>query len=195
MWKSFLAKLDAFLEELVYGDRNLVVLDHMLPSKQPVIPLQTSPIEELPPQVAPSTNPDILVPWDSQKHNYHNVRVLCDLSYLTVEEKNLICACVYQESEFYNYLPNGNPVIHENKSLNGVLLSTDWGIVQINDYWHVQKYPDFSSSKKIMDNPQKAVQFMIDAYKDGGLNQWVSYSSGAYKQWLSPTSPMWALKS
>lgn len=63
MFKSFLAKLDAFLEELVYGDRNLVVLDHMLPSKQPVIPLQTPPTEEVPPQVAPSTPKGLLIPF------------------------------------------------------------------------------------------------------------------------------------
>lgn len=174
------------IEEALQGDYNSVTIDHMTTPNVPSEP-QNAPVEPT------AANPDVLVAWDNQKHNYHNARVLCDLSFLTLEEKNMICACLYQESGFYNYLPNGNPVKHENLSLAGVLLSTDWGISQINDYWHVQKYPDFPSAEYIMENPQKAVQFMIDAYKEGGLNQWVSYSSGAYKQWLLSTSPMWSL--
>jgi hypothetical protein len=157
---------------------------------QPPAPtLATAPSS---PQIAP--NPDTLAPdWATQQHNYHNVRVLCDLAGLTVDEKNVICACVYQESNFFNYEANGQPMRHLNTSADGTLLSTDWGIAQINDYWHVTKYPDFPSSAFIMANPQKAIQFMIDAYKGGGLNQWVSFSTGAYKQWLLPTSPMWDL--
>lgn len=171
----------SWIDEMFGGDK-MIPVTVILPSMP-----QTTPTLSVEP------NPDVLTTWDTQKNNYHNARVLCDLSFLTVEEKNLICACLYQESELYNYLPNGQPVTHQNKSVNGVLLSTDWGIAQINDYWHVEKYPDFSSSTDIMANPQKAVQFMIDAYKNGGLNQWVSYSSGAYQKWLSTGSPMWLL--
>lgn len=43
MWQNFLNKLDSFLEQLIHGDKNLIILDHMVPSKQPVIPLQTPP--------------------------------------------------------------------------------------------------------------------------------------------------------
>lgn len=192
MWKSFLAKLDAFLQELVYGDKNLIVLDYMAPSKQPVIATQTPITEELPVKATP-TNPDVLGPWDSQKHNYHNVRVLCDLSGLSLEEKNLICSCVYQESEFFNYLPNGNPVEHKNLNKDGSVSSTDFGIAQINDWWHVIEYKDFPSTEYILANPDKAIQFMIDKYKAGQLSQWSSYATGANRQWLLSTSPMWNL--
>lgn len=178
MWLNLVA-----LFKFLFIPKEPIVVDHMTISNTPPEP-QNEPT---------AANPDVLIPWADQKSNYHNARVLCDLSFLTLEEKNVICACLYQESEFLNVFPNGNPVKHENLSVAGVLLSTDWGIAQINDYWHVQKYPDFPSAAYIMANPQKAVQFMIDAYKEGGLNQWVSYSSGAYKQWLLSTSPMWKL--
>lgn len=119
----------------------------------------------------PAQNPDVLRSnWDSQQNNFHNVRVLCDLLGLTIDEKNLICACIYQESQFFNYKPNGQPVTHENY-VKGVLASTDWGICQINDYWHVKKYPDFVSVESILKNPDKAVEFMIHAYLNGNLKQ------------------------
>ena len=145
-----------------------------------------------PPQNANAApvNPDsVMYPWDTQQHCYHNVRVLCDLSGLTLAQKDVICACIYHESRFENSAK------FENKDGNGKVWSTDWGICQINDYWHVTRYPDFPSVAYILANPAKAVQFMIDAYKRGALGEWVSYSSGAYKQWLAPNSPMWGLAS
>jgi len=124
--------------------------------------------------------------WSTPKAAWHSVRVLCDSAGLNLEEKNLLCACIYQESQFLNTATHKNFV-------GGVLSSTDWGLCQINDWWHVTKYHDFPSAEFIVNNPDKAVAFMIDAYKNGGLSQWVSYSSGAYRQWLSPGSKMWML--
>ena len=151
-------------------------------------PAPKTPVEASQPQETPFT----VIPWDTPKHNWHNFRVLCDLANLTLDEKNLLCACVYQESQFNNFLPSGSPVTHANL-VNYKLVSTDWGLCQINDYWHVRKYPDFPSATYIMDNPDKASNFMIDCYKNGLLKQWVSFSSGAYLKWLEPTSPMWGL--
>ena len=177
--------LDDILEAIVYGDKPV--------QKPVVIPQQLSPlIHPLMPK--PIINPDVLRSnWDSQQNNFHNVRVLCDLAGLTLEEKDKICACIYQESQFWNYLPSGQPVENHNR-LNGRIVSTDWGIAQINDYWHITKYPDFVSVESILKNPDRAIEFMITAYKAGTLKQWVSYSSGAYKQWLLPNSPMWKLR-
>lgn len=132
-------------------------------------------------------NPDILAPdWDTQQHAYHNVRVLCDLAGLTFEQKNIICACIYQESRFKIGIK------HANVS-NGVVESTDYGICQINDYYHIGAGKDFPSAEYVLDNPDKAVAWMIQMYQRGSIGQWVSYSSGAYRQWLVPSSPMWLL--
>lgn len=158
-----------------------------LPPVVPTVPEPTAPIP------APVDPDNIFYPWDSPKHNYHNVRVLCDRSNLTVSEKNIICACIYQESQFYNYLPNGKPVSNQNRLANGSVGSTDWGICQVNDYYHLGVGKDFPSVNFALANPDKVVAWMIGMYQHGLLRQWVSFSSGAYRQWLSTASPMWIL--
>lgn len=131
--------------------------------------------------------------WETQKDSYHAVRVLCDRAGLSLEEKNTICACIYQESQFFNHLPNGQPVKHENKSAQGTTLSTDWGLCQINDYWHIGPTKDFPTVQYVLDNPDKIVSYMIDMYQHNLLRLWSSYSSGAYRKWLNADSPMWEL--
>lgn len=159
------------------------------PSADVALPSQQMPVPATP------VDPDSVVyPWDSQKHNWHNVRVLCDKAKLSVADKNIICACIYQESEFFNILPSGLPVTHKNMNAASELLSTDWGIAQINDYWHVKATPDFPSAEYIVAHPEEAVGYMIRCYKAGNIDLWSSYVSGAYKKWLSlKTSPMWEL--
>jgi len=56
MWKSFLAALDAFLEELVYGDKNTITLDYMTPSTPPQpSPQPPPPTTEAQPSPSPMT--------------------------------------------------------------------------------------------------------------------------------------------
>lgn len=151
--------------------------------------------DEIPPDIVMKPiitppNSDVLVPdWSIPKNAYHNTRVLCDLSGLTVEEKNIICACVFQESRFLV-----NPKPNQNKDAQGKVWSIDYGIVQINDWYHIGVHKDFPSVQYVLENPQKCVQWMIDMYKANRLGMWASYSSNAYRQWLLPASPMWLLK-
>lgn len=127
-------------------------------------------------------------PWDSQKHNWHNVRVICDKMGLTYNEKNVICACIYQESWFTT------EAVNRNRNKQGKIMSTDWGIVQINDYWHIGKNKSFPSVDYVINNPDECVKWMVKMYLNGRLSMWVSYSSGAYVRWLRVNSPMWKLK-
>lgn len=131
--------------------------------------------------------PEILS-FDTPQHAYHAVRVLCDNAGLTVDEKNLICSCIYQESRFLNTAKGLN------KNEAGVVLSTDWGLCQINDYYHIGNGKDFPSVQYVLDNPGAVVRWMITMYQHGMLKQWVSYSAGKNRQWLLPSSPMWKLK-
>lgn len=133
------------------------------------------------------TTPEVLL-WDTAQHAYHSVRVLCDNAGLEVAEKNLICACIYQESGF------NNKAVCYNKRADGTVTSKDVGIVQVNSYWHCGIGKDFPSSDYVVYHPQEAVEWMIQMYKNGLLKMWVSYSSGAYKRWLEDNSPMWKLK-
>lgn len=135
----------------------------------------------------PSIDTPQPLPWDTQQKAYHGTRVLCDLAGLSVEEKNIICACIFQESRFKVN------ALNINKGSKGQTLSTDYGLCQVNDYYHIGVNKDFPSVEYVVQNPDKVVAWMIRMYQHGMLKQWVSYSSGAYKQWLSPTSPMWGL--
>lgn len=140
---------------------------------------QNSPIEPVP----------ALMQWDTPQHAFHSVRVLCDEADLTIDEKNLICACIYQESQFKNTAKNAN-----RSKITGAILSTDWGLCQVNDFYHIGQDKDFPSVDFVLNNPAEVVNWMISMYKHGELKMWVSFSSGAYKKWLSTWSPMWLLK-
>ena len=99
--------------------------------------------------------------------------------------KDIVCACIYQESRFKN------SAVGKNKT------STDWGIVQVNDTpgWHIGPGLRFKSVQDVLDNPEKTVRWMISVMKETGkLQPWASYTSGVYKRWLVDKSPMWLLK-
>lgn len=126
-------------------------------------------------------NPDTFIPdWSNPVAAHHNVRVVCDLQGLTWEQKQILTACVMVESGF-----NINAV-HQNKDGKGHVLSTDYGIVQVNDYWHIGQGKDFPSVEYVLQNPQACVEWMAKSYKTtGSLNLWCSFTSGMYRKWLN----------
>lgn len=141
--------------------------------------------------------PDILQ-WDTPKHAYHSTRVLCDNAGLTLEKtvlvdgilympKDIICATIMGESEF------NNKALNNNKNSQGVITSVDYGICQINSRYHIGAKLDFPSVQFVLENPDKAVQFMISMYKAGQIDMWCAHKNGWYKHFLLPDSPMWKL--
>lgn len=156
-----------FLAQLLYPRADEVKNNPVINPPEPITP----PIE-----IKPVSAPEILK-WDNPKNARHSVRVICDEMGLSLNEKNIITACIQQESNFNNKAVGRNVK-------DGKLLSTDWGICQINDYWHVGPGKKWASVKEILDNPEKAVRWMVTLYKQGKLNLWVSYSSGAYKKYM-----------
>lgn len=156
------------------------------PQNEPLRPVP-APVEEKPdPRLAELS-------WGKPKGAYKLTRIMCDEEGLTKRQKDIVCACIFQESRFMNRYTNGKPVINENKK-NGKVWSTDYGIVQVNDYWHIGPGKTFPSVAYVMDNPDKMVRWMVREMKrTGRLQPWSSYVTGAYKQWLSTSSPMWAL--
>jgi hypothetical protein len=155
-----------FLAQLLYPRADEVKNSPVINPPEPIQP----PIEIKPAPPEPYM-------WDTTANSRHSVRVICDEMGLTLTEKNIITACIQQESNF------NNKAIGRNMK-DGNLLSTDWGICQINDYWHVGPGKKWSSVAQIINNPDKAVKWMIQMYKQGQLKLWVSYSSGAYKKYL-----------
>lgn len=146
----------------------------------------TPPVEPvIPPVEAPKQPVVATLLWDTPQHCFHSVRVICDREGLDLKGKDIVCACIYQESRF------NNKAVGKNKN------STDWGLVQVNDTkgWHIGKGLRFPSIQYVLDRPEEAVMWMAGVYRTTkALTPWASYTSGAYKQWLSPQSPMWELK-
>lgn len=133
---------------------------------------------------------------------FKSVRVICDEMGLPLEKtvvledmghfypKDIVCAVVFQESEFLT-----NPKPNQNKDKNGKVWSTDYGIVQVNDHFHIGKSKEFASIDEVLNNPEKCIRWLVGIYKATGVLQpWSSYTSGSYKRWLLTGSPMWNLK-
>lgn len=147
------------------------------PSPVAAIPTPPVPVKEVP-------------DWFTPKGAYRATRVMCDEMGLTFAQKEIVCACIYQESQF------DNKAVCLNRDRSGRVWSKDLGLVQVNNYFHCGKGKHFPSEQYVLDNPGEAVKWMIETMKKTGrLQPWVSYTSGAYRQWLSPSSPMRALKS
>ena len=142
-----------------------------------------TPIVPVPPQNAPATPPvpsiDTLIPdWTNHANARHNVRVLCDLEGLTEKQKNDLSQTVHCESN-YNI-----ECVHPN-IVNGQVSSTDYGICQINDYWHIGTGKDFPSVAFVMANPEATVRFMCKQFKAGNARAWVCYLKNMYLNYSS----------
>lgn len=158
----------AWLKSILEWD--VVVLNQ--PAEIPPPPAPPQPI------VVPPVAPQSPYLWDTQADARHSVRVICDEEGLSLNDKEIITACIMQESHFYN------TAINHNRDAQGNVLSTDWGIVQVNDHYHIGPGKDFPSVEYVLAYPDKCVRWMCTLFKQGKLGLWVSYSSGAYKQWL-----------
>ena len=167
-----------------------------VPAPRPPVPI---PIE-VPLPKPPDTMPDPLTtlrPWTTQKNYYHNVGVLCDRVGLTYGQKNIVRRCIFIESRFRDFYADGTPVRGFNKNKDGSIWSTDWGVVQINDwpkFKHIGPGCMFSSTQDVLNNPERAILFMANTMKrTGKLQPWASYTSGAYLD--VPTAALLAFKS
>lgn len=172
----------------VIKQKALAILSAILSLKQQQTTMpQPTPLNPMTPK--PTVQPAILQ-WDTPARAWHATRVRCDTRGLSYAQKNTLCACIYQESRFLaNPRPNQNI-----DPRTGKVWSTDYGIVQINDYWHIGAGKDFPSVEYVIDKPETGIEFMIDEMaRTGELKSWSSYTSGAYRQWLPLTSQMWKL--
>lgn len=143
-----------------------------------ISPDYTEPVVNHPMNQEPVVpDPDALgADWSNVIVAHHNVRVLCDLEGLTYDQKEILTACVFVESAFHI------DAKHENKDGQGHVLSTDWGVVQVNDFYHIGEGKDFPSVQYVLENPEACVRWMCGYYKlHGNLDAWVSFTSGAYK--------------
>ena len=184
---QFLKNLQAFIS-------NLSSYLNTMPKEPPKDPLdELQRVPPTPPVVpqdeskpdcglyVPETEPETLK-WDTPQNVRHSVRVMCDNAGLSVEAKNIITACIKQES---NFIPKAVGKTNSNGT-------TDYGLCQYNNgrnrktgaYYWIGPGADFANIAEVLNDPEKNVRIMIREYKKGNIKLWSSYSTGAYKRWL-----------
>ena len=165
------------------------------PVTVPDVPIPASETPTEPATIPPMKDSFLttIYPWTSQKANYHNVGVIADRVGLSASQKLILRGCIYQESTFWNVLPNGKPVTNINHFKDGSI-SKDFGIAQVNDYWNIGPGKPFPSVQYVVDHPEEVITWMARIYKrTNALKPWASYTSRAYQQWITNGSPMWKL--
>lgn len=168
----------------------LAYLSHryMKSPPHPVDELDTPPqAPKQPSEPSLPTKPTIpMYEWDTVEKARHSVRVICDEEGLTLKQKNELCATVGAESGWQSYYlsgpKKGQPVKLDNMK-GGVVWSTDYGIAQINTYFHIGKGKTFPSPQYVLDNPEKCIRWMCARWKEGHQEWWIAFKNGSYKQY------------
>ena len=149
-------------------------LQQLFNLNQQTMPPINSPLIPKPPV------PSVLL-WDNPVNCRHSVRVMCDNAGLSHYDKEVITACIKQESNF-------NPKAVGTPNSNGTI---DYGICQFNDGHNANGVPlwigpgaRFASIDEVLNNPEKCVAEMIAQYKLGHIIWWSSYSTKAYLKFM-----------
>lgn len=166
-----------------------VLTDISLPTDSPLVKLLRELVSVLMQEKADITNQKSAADmnstttflWGNPEEVRHSIRVKCDNAGLSFDDKNKLTACIYQESNFIS-TAEGKP------NTNG---TRDYGLCQYNDgknaegvaYW-IGPGAAFTSIQEVLSSPEKNVDVMIAAFKEGRISEWSSYSTGAYKQWI-----------
>ena len=112
--------------------------------------------------------------WGDPIAARHSCRVVMDSFNLSWAEKGLLCSVIAEESGFKN------TAVNYNRRADGTVSSTDYGICQINDKYHVGPSLDFPSVEYVVAHPEEAVAFMVRMYRAGQIKLWCAYQNGGY---------------
>jgi len=161
-WEQFLKLLEA----LFVGEKPI----H--PDDPPIKPTDEMTVDPKPIEPVKET-----LAWETPEKARHSVRVICDEEGLTVEQKNTLCATVGAESGWKPRAINKNV-------RDGIVKSIDYGICQINDYWHIGPTKYFKSPEEVLSNPEKCIRWMCKMWKAEKRNLLAAYNNGSYKRYL-----------
>lgn len=98
---------------------------------------------------------------------------VCKEKSLGIKMTSDLYKTIHCESDF-------NPKCVHPNIVNGHVSSTDYGICQINDYWHIGAGKDFPSVDYVLNHPEACVRFMCDMFLAGKARLWVCYLRGMY---------------
>jgi hypothetical protein len=87
-------------------------------------------------------------------------------------------ATISGESQF-------NPrAINNNRDEHNVIVSTDYGLCQLNSRWYIGPNKDVKTPDEALSNPEKCVRVMARAFKAGRADDWIAHRNGAYLMYL-----------
>ncbi|MDE2102085.1 MAG: hypothetical protein KGL39_32870 [Patescibacteria group bacterium] len=166
---SLLTQLRDKLQELLA----LLIKNKNMPEEEK--PLDTQTMEQIPPETLPAVLDVMTIypQWENKDVARHNVRVICDQEGLTFAQKNDLTATIHCESNF-------NPTCVNKNMIGNKVASTDYGICQINDYYHIGDGKDFPSVDYVLNNPEACVRWMCKMWLSGQAKMWVCYLKGMY---------------
>lgn len=104
-------------------------------------------------------------------------RRVCKEVGLTTEMTRHLMATIHGES---GWNPKARGRNYDKKTKK--LLSTDWGLCQLNDKWYVGPKCEIKTPEEAIANPEKCVRVMAKAWKKGRAVDWRAYK---YKSYLS----------
>jgi len=120
--------------------------------------------------------------WSTPGRTCNSCRVIMDEYNLNWEQKAILCACIYQESQFFIRAIGR---LNENGT-------QDFGLCQYNNgknkqgkaYW-IGKGATFKDVDEVLNDPEKNIRVMIKEFQRyGSPKWWSSYTTGAYRKHL-----------
>ena len=88
-------------------------------------------------------------------------------------------ATIWGESGFNQWCEN------QNKNSKGEVVSTDFGIAQLNDYWYLK--PLGMTGEEAIADPQRCLTVMATAFKNGRADDWCAHKNGGYLKFMGKT--------
>lgn len=180
--------LTALYNDLLWAKQYLATMI-LKPSVTVALPINVTSMPESSTPIVP--NVDTFVPWTGKENCRHNVRVLCDLEGLSEEQKNDMSSTVNCESGYnpnicnINFTdgttaeclyPNLQSTIDSHAVLGKKVASIDYGIAQINDYYHIGVGKDFLSVEIVIQDPEADIRWMCKQWLAGNGRLWVCKS-------------------
>ncbi len=167
--KTILAKLLELLEKLLPLVKKTEVIDNV-----PIVPTpQWTPVNEWDVQNRSKKFGDY--PLDKKKKLFIMARQVCLDKNLSPQMTAELLATIFGESFW-------NPFCQNENKVNGKVVSTDFGLTQLNDFYFLK--PRKMTGEEAMLNPKLCVEIMADNFKQGHADYWIAHRNQSFRAYL-----------
>jgi murein DD-endopeptidase MepM/ murein hydrolase activator NlpD len=82
---------------------------------------------------------------------------------------------------------------NDNRDSYGTVVSTDYGLCQLNSHWYIGADKDVKTPFEALTNPEKCVRVMANAFANGHADDWIAHRTGSFRPYL-PVAQSFAQK-